>query len=243
MSYRYKQLLVTTKPRTETGSTLLCFLLIQPSANLLERLYAGHVSWYWPQSIIVTASKWSFMSTATTQPPSGTATQCHKTARCKLPSHTRPNRSPSATDSRHSNPKDIRRDPHLSLNTEVTNVTLHNREVQVTVTNSGQEVIHWLEQQEGVTAFGVDVEWRPNFAKGEDNPVALLQIGAGEKCLLVQLLYIDYIPRVSDATLSTPRILSCHCPPVHAPLLGWGEGSNIVYECLGVALGGVGMQS
>ena len=103
----------------------------------------------------------------------------------------------------------MRRNPQLPLKTEVTNLTLHDREVEVTVTSSGQAVVRWLEQQEGVTAFGVDVEWRPNFAKGEDNPVALLQIGAGDTCLIVQLLYIDRIPRVSDATLttSTPCIM------------------------------------
>ena len=101
----------------------------------------------------------------------------------------------------------MRRNQHWSLNTEVTYITLHDQEVEVTVTNSGQEVVDWLEQQEGVTAFGVDVEWQPNYAKGENNPVALLQIGAGEKCLLVQLLHIDHIPSVSDATLSTPCIM------------------------------------
>ena len=105
----------------------------------------------------------------------------------------------------------MRRNQHLPLNTEVTYITLHDREVEVTVTSSGQAVVRWLEQQETTqeTAFGVDVEWRPNFAKGEDNPVALLQISAGDKCLIVQLLYIDRIPRVSYATLttSTPCIM------------------------------------
>ena len=86
----------------------------------------------------------------------------------------------------------------MTLTTEVTNITLHHREVEVTVTNSGEEVCRWLEEQKELTEFGVDVEWRPNFSKGEDNPVALLQIGAEEKCIVIQLLYIDYVPEVSD---------------------------------------------
>ena len=127
---------------------------------------------------------------ASIETPRGTARQCHKIAKCNLPYHT--------SLHRHSNQNHAKEIPHLTLNTEVTNITLHDREVEVTVTKSGEEVRRWLEEHNELIAFGVDVEWRPNFSRGEDNPVALLQISAEKTCLLIQLMYIDYVPEVSE---------------------------------------------
>ena len=84
------------------------------------------------------------------------------------------------------------------MNSEVMLITLHDREVEITVTTSRERVCQWLRRQRAESAFGVDVEWRPNFARGEDNQVSLLQIGARNKSLLIQLMYIDFVPDVSD---------------------------------------------
>ncbi|KAL2628688.1 hypothetical protein R1flu_013374 [Riccia fluitans] len=67
-------------------------------------------------------------------------------------------------------------------------------EVVCTVTNEGKVVEKWIEGQSDQTTFGLDIEWKPNLVKDDNNRVALLQISSPTDCLLVQLLYLDYIP-------------------------------------------------
>ncbi|KAL3686768.1 hypothetical protein R1sor_013077 [Riccia sorocarpa] len=68
------------------------------------------------------------------------------------------------------------------------------KEVVCTVTSEGQAVEKWIEGQSDQTMFGLDIEWKPNRVKGENNKVGLLQISSQTECLLVQLLHLDYIP-------------------------------------------------
>ncbi|MQM14099.1 hypothetical protein Taro_047028 [Colocasia esculenta] len=41
---------------------------------------------------------------------------------------------------------------------------------------------------------GLDVEWRPSFGHGVDNPPAILQLYVGRCCLIFQILHADYLP-------------------------------------------------
>ncbi|KAL2628690.1 hypothetical protein R1flu_013376 [Riccia fluitans] len=66
--------------------------------------------------------------------------------------------------------------------------------VPCTVTNQGKAVEKCIERHTSDSMFGLDIEWRPNRRKGEDNKTALLQISSPTECLLVQLLHIDYMP-------------------------------------------------
>ena len=84
--------------------------------------------------------------------------------------------------------------------------------VETTVTASGEEVEEWLDDILRIRrrrlrhlVVGLDVEWRPNFARGEDNPVALLQICVGRRCLVFQILHADYIPEDLSDFLSDDR--------------------------------------
>ena len=43
-------------------------------------------------------------------------------------------------------------------------------------------------------AFGFDLEWKPNFAKGEDNPTALIQLASKDMILLIHVSAMSVFP-------------------------------------------------
>lgn len=76
--------------------------------------------------------------------------------------------------------------------------------VRVAYTAKGVE--DWIAQYSPEERlFGVDIEWRPNHFKGEDNQAALFQIAGKHGCLIVQLLYIDRIPDALNELLADPN--------------------------------------
>lgn len=88
--------------------------------------------------------------------------------------------------------------------TDVIDVIFGDNVITTTVTSSGQAVERWITEvlsvhRPGGVAYnitvGLDVEWRPNF-RGEENPVATLQLCVDRSCLVFQLLHADYIPGV-----------------------------------------------
>lgn len=76
--------------------------------------------------------------------------------------------------------------------------------IPVTVTSQAAAMIEWIQKQTG-NLFGFDLEWKPNFLKGEDNKVALLQLCGPNDCLIIQLLYTDVIPNTLVEFLLDPK--------------------------------------
>lgn len=77
------------------------------------------------------------------------------------------------------------------------------RNIPVTLTSEACTVQEWISSQSG-NLFGLDVEWRPNRAKGEKNKVALLQLCSESECLIIQMLFLDKKPQALRKLLSDP---------------------------------------
>ncbi|KAG0605006.1 hypothetical protein M758_9G025100 [Ceratodon purpureus] len=90
-------------------------------------------------------------------------------------------------------------------NTVVTEIHVAGKKIVVTNTKEGAVAQEWLNRQKG-TVFGLDAEWRPSYRKGTEHKVALLQICGESECLIVQMLYLDVIPRGLVNFLKDPAI-------------------------------------
>ncbi|XP_048334043.2 3'-5' exonuclease [Ziziphus jujuba] len=73
--------------------------------------------------------------------------------------------------------------------------------IQTTVTSSASVVDRWISTTIEIhrhrlsnLIVGLDIEWRPYFQPQDRNPVAVLQICDGHRCLIFQLLHADSIP-------------------------------------------------
>ncbi|KAI4972787.1 hypothetical protein ZWY2020_003712 [Hordeum vulgare] len=98
----------------------------------------------------------------------------------------------------------------MATDTFVTVVDFEDDEITATVTSSGDAVKAWLRQIRYVYRWvyhklivGLDVEWRPSFGRAQ-NPVALLQLCVGRRCLIFQLLHADFIPLALRRFLADP---------------------------------------
>jgi len=89
--------------------------------------------------------------------------------------------------------------------TVVTEIKVSGKKIVVTSTKEGAVAQEWLNRQKG-TVFGLDAEWRPSYKKGTEHKVALLQICGENECLIVQMLYLDVIPRGLVNFLKDPEI-------------------------------------
>ncbi|CAL9206520.1 unnamed protein product [Musa hybrid cultivar] len=72
--------------------------------------------------------------------------------------------------------------------------------IYTTVTASGSDVEEWIDEILRIhrrrlnrLVVGLDAEWRPSFSPTQ-NPVAVLQLCVGRRCLLFLLLHADYVP-------------------------------------------------
>lgn len=83
-------------------------------------------------------------------------------------------------------------------------VHFHTDVIKTTVTSDPDIVTHWIFETESSHSgdrhliVGLDVEWRPNFHRNQQNPVAVLQICVDHRCLIIQLLYCRSIPESLD---------------------------------------------
>ncbi|KAM3690728.1 hypothetical protein ACB098_09G145000 [Castanea mollissima] len=80
-------------------------------------------------------------------------------------------------------------------------VTLESDHIQTLVTHTPQMVDSWISDIYRIhrrrlhhLIVGLDVEWRPNFNRNIENPVATLQLCVGRRCLIFQLIYATHFP-------------------------------------------------
>jgi ribonuclease D len=99
----------------------------------------------------------------------------------------------------------------MATETFVMYVAFEGHEIKTTVTSSGTAVKRWLREIRYMYRWvyhklivGMDVEWRPSYSRVQ-NPVALLQLCVGSRCLIFQLLHADYFPEDLVRFLDDPR--------------------------------------
>ncbi|KAL8489210.1 hypothetical protein ACS0TY_024730 [Phlomoides rotata] len=79
-------------------------------------------------------------------------------------------------------------------------VTFFNKSIFTTVTSNPARVSDWISEIKQFSfgrrlLVGLDVEWRPNSFRGQQNPVALLQLCVGDRCLIYQIWHSPEIPQ------------------------------------------------
>lgn len=80
-------------------------------------------------------------------------------------------------------------------------ITFFDTEIRTIVTDTPSYVDTWISDIQRIhwrrlnhLIVGLDVEWRPNFQRNQDNRVATLQLCVGRQCLIFQILHAPYIP-------------------------------------------------
>lgn len=107
-----------------------------------------------------------------------------------------------------------------------------SRRVRVTCGVTEEACDEWVQRHvraAGCTALGLDVEWKPQFRRGSPSRVALLQLAAGDQCLLVPLLHIQ--PQVGPPRLA-PRLecvvtATCRAAAMRAAVLSVCERAYV----------------
>ncbi|KAG6430964.1 hypothetical protein SASPL_109038 [Salvia splendens] len=78
------------------------------------------------------------------------------------------------------------------------NVAFSGDVVYTTVTRDPAAVSQWIRDVTSLyghrLTVGLDIEWRPNHNRGEQNPAATLQLCVGRCCLIYQLIHSPYFP-------------------------------------------------
>ncbi|XP_038719055.1 Werner Syndrome-like exonuclease [Tripterygium wilfordii] len=80
----------------------------------------------------------------------------------------------------------------------VYDVTFFTDTIHTLVTHSPPLVDQWLSEtnpNHRPILVGLDVEWRPNFNRHFQNPVAVLQLCVSRRCLIYQILHSPHIPQ------------------------------------------------
>ncbi|KAF3444427.1 hypothetical protein FNV43_RR14119 [Rhamnella rubrinervis] len=83
--------------------------------------------------------------------------------------------------------------------------------IQTTVTSSSAVVDRWISRIQDVhyrrlsnLVVGLDIEWLPYYPPSHRNPVSIMQICVGRRCLIFQLLHADSIPESLTTFLANP---------------------------------------
>ncbi|KAK6163492.1 hypothetical protein DH2020_000356 [Rehmannia glutinosa] len=89
-------------------------------------------------------------------------------------------------------------------------VTFAGTTIETTVTDKAAIASEWVEQITTMyggspAVVGLDVEWRPHPIRSMSNKSATLQLCIDNKCLILQLFYMDQIPESIKAFLMNPN--------------------------------------
>ena len=88
-----------------------------------------------------------------------------------------------------------------------TEVTILEEKVLVTVAATAATIEKWLQEHQGERRFGFDIEWKPTKQKGDYSDAATLQLSTEKHCLLVQLLFVDHVPKCLKNILADPTVV------------------------------------
>lgn len=82
--------------------------------------------------------------------------------------------------------------------------------IETTVTDKAAVASEWVEQiialyGSNPTVVGLDIEWLPNRSRYTNNKSATLQLCINNKCLILQLFYMDQIPDSIKRFLLNPN--------------------------------------
>ncbi|KAL5058102.1 hypothetical protein RYX36_029706 [Vicia faba] len=85
-----------------------------------------------------------------------------------------------------------------------------NPPIQTLLTSTPSIVDTWLLdtlrlQTPSSLLIGLDIEWRPNFQRGQSNPAAVLQLCINNRCLVFQILHSPFIPDSLLTFLANPN--------------------------------------
>lgn len=90
-------------------------------------------------------------------------------------------------------------------------VKYDERSIETTVTDKAIVADEWVQDiysKYGASSrvvVGLDVEWRPTFMPNTSNKSATLQLCINDKCLILQLFYMDYFPMSLKRFFMDPR--------------------------------------
>ncbi|WCJ28706.1 Polynucleotidyl transferase ribonuclease H-like superfamily protein [Euphorbia peplus] len=80
-------------------------------------------------------------------------------------------------------------------------ITFYTTQIHTLLTHSPSLVDQWISQTHQIhrrtsppSIVGLDVEWRPNFSRNIDNPIAIIQLCVGSRCLIFQILHSPNVP-------------------------------------------------
>lgn len=106
----------------------------------------------------------------------------------------------------------FRPSPTITFNPSTSTYTVFfaGKAIETTVTDKASVTDQWVAQilaihERKPTVVGLDIEWRPHDSSWMSNKSATLQLCIGDKCLIVQLFYIDCIPQSLKDFLMNPN--------------------------------------
>ncbi|PSS03084.1 Werner Syndrome-like [Actinidia chinensis var. chinensis] len=106
----------------------------------------------------------------------------------------------------------INRNPSITYNPTTSKYTVNfaGKAIETTVTDKAATANEWVLEILSMyankpTVVGLDIEWRPHQISYLSNKSATLQLCIENKCLILQLFYMDEIPEKLKAFLSDPN--------------------------------------